>query len=99
MPFIQIIEMDIPPSRYGEARQLEEDWRRQTEGERTVLRSTWCQDRAVPNRYVSIVEFASHEDAMRNNELPATKEFARRMADFVSNLRYHDLDVDRVEVG
>jgi len=39
-----------------------------------------CADRDVPNRYVTIVEFSSYEDAMANSNHPDTQEMAQQMA-------------------
>ncbi|MFG3508994.1 hypothetical protein ACGF5F_26230 [Streptomyces sp. NPDC047821] len=38
------------------------------------------RDRDRPNRYLAIVGFASHEDAMRNNDDPETQKIAEKMA-------------------
>lgn len=99
MAFIQIIEMEFDPDRWAEIQAMEEEWRARTEGERTVVRNTWCQDRANPARLVNIVEFENYEDALRNNELPATQELAARMSGLVRSVRYLDLDVRETREG
>lgn len=96
MAFVQIIEMEIDASRYQDVQALEEEWRARTEGERTVVRDTLCRDRSNPNRYVSIVEFPSHAEAVRNSELPATQEFALRLEEVTRSVRYLDLEVQEV---
>ena len=50
-----------------------------TEGRRSTASSITCRDREQSDHYVTIVEFPSYEDAMRNNELPETQQFAARM--------------------
>ena len=44
----------------------------------TTVRGLTCADRDNPNRYYTIVEFPSHEEAMRNSDLPATQEVGPR---------------------
>jgi quinol monooxygenase YgiN len=78
MPFIQLIE--ITSSRVSEIEALTEEWRAQTEGQRTAMRATLTQDRDRPGTYIQIVEFGSYEDAMANSRLPATTAFAQRLA-------------------
>ncbi|HSS11279.1 MAG TPA: hypothetical protein VLL25_15445, partial [Acidimicrobiales bacterium] len=39
-----------------------------------------CEDRDTPGRYFNIVFFDSYESAMENSNLPATRDFAPRMA-------------------
>lgn len=38
------------------------------------------RDRDNPNRYLAIVGFASHEDAMRNNDDPDTQKIAQKLS-------------------
>jgi quinol monooxygenase YgiN len=78
MPFIQLIE--ITSSRVSEIEALTEEWRAQTEGQRTAMRATLTQDRDRPGAYIQIVQFGSYEDAMANSSLPATTAFAKRLA-------------------
>jgi quinol monooxygenase YgiN len=78
MGFIQTIEYST--SRIDEVRQLVDDFRANTEGTRTTARGTVCADRDQANRYVTIVEFPSYEEAMKNSELPETSAFAEAMA-------------------
>lgn len=96
MTFVQLIEVEIDAGRYAEAQALEEEWRARTEGERTVVRNTWCRDHSHPDRYVNIVEFPSYADAVRNGELPATQELALRLQEVARSVRYVDLDVQEV---
>lgn len=99
MAFVQIIELEIDAGRYAEAQALEAEWRARTEGERAVVRNTWCRDHSDPDRYVSIVEFPSYSEAMRNSELPATQDFALRLQEVARSVRYIDLDVQEVLQG
>ena len=78
MAFIQTIEYST--SRIDEIRQLIDDFRSSTEGTRTTVKGTVCSDRDQANTYITIVEFSSHEEAMRNSELPETTALAEAMA-------------------
>lgn len=78
MEFVQIIEYET--DRPDEMRALGEEMRdtgQPRDGGPT--RVTVCQDRDKADRYVTIVEFASYEEAMANNKRPETHEFAMRM--------------------
>ena len=75
--FIQLI--DYSTTRGAEIEALLDEWRDSTEGRRGTASSITCRDREQSDHYVTIVEFPSYEDAMRNNELPETKQFAARM--------------------
>ncbi|HEY9475429.1 MAG TPA: hypothetical protein VIS06_16475 [Mycobacteriales bacterium] len=99
MAFVQIIDLEIDASRYGEAVALEEEWRARTTGQRTTIRNTWCRHHTDRDRYIDIVEFGSYADAVRNSELPATQEFAQRLEEIARSVRYVDLDVEQVHEG
>jgi uncharacterized protein (DUF1330 family) len=77
--FVQII--DFETDRIEEMRKLAEEMdgrfaaRSGGPTHRLVLK-----DRNQPNRYLVMVEFASYEEAMANNDAPETAEFAQRMA-------------------
>jgi hypothetical protein len=69
---------------------------KKTEGKRTSGRSTLLRDRANPSKYYNVVEFASYEDAMRNNGLPETQALSSRMMAIASGPpRFIDCDVVR----
>jgi hypothetical protein len=92
--FIQIIEYetDRPDELWalGEARSKEMG--DPPPGFRLVV----TRDRDQPNRYVSIVEFASYEAAMENSRSSDTDEFARQMTALcTSPPRYRNLEVQR----
>ena len=94
MGFIQIIELST--KNYDELERMHDEWLAATEGKRTVISERICADRDNPDTYVMIVEFASHEDAMRNNELPATADIAAGMIAAADGTpTYRNLDVLR----
>ncbi|MFF4584644.1 hypothetical protein [Streptomyces sp. NPDC001388] len=77
--FVQII--DFETDRIDEMRALaeegEQDLGNRADGPRRRL---VLKDRNQPNRYLVLVEFESHEAAMRTSESPETSKFAERMA-------------------
>lgn len=75
--FVQIIE--FTSSRIDEIRAMHEQWR-DAHPDIGPLRITVTADRDRRNTYCSIVEFSSHEEAMRNSEDPSTGEWAASMA-------------------
>ena len=94
MGFVQIIE--ITTSRFDEVEALHEAWLADTEGERTTVSETICRDRDRPDTYLVIVEFPSHEAAMRNNELPATEKIAAGITELADRPpTFRDLDLVR----
>ena len=97
MTFVQIIEYQT--SRDQEMDSLFQEWLAATDGTRMTLVTTHARDRDHARRYVDIVEFSSYEEAMRNNDLPATHEFAERMRALCDTPpRFLNLDVlSRVE--
>lgn len=75
--FVQLVQYRTTnPDEVG---RLGEGFVAATEGKRTTLRVTVGRDRDQPGAYVTIGEFASYADAMRNSELEATQEFAAKM--------------------
>jgi hypothetical protein len=94
--FTQIIE--FRSSRFDEVQAMNEEWRR-THPQAGPLRITVTADRDRPQTYVSIVEFASYEEAMRNSEDPATGEWAGRMAALCDGEpEFRNLDVVMQEI-
>jgi hypothetical protein len=77
MKFVQIIEYKT--TRPDEVQKLNDEWLAKTEGKRSAGHSTATKDRDNPDTYIEIVEFPSYEEAMRNNDLPETQEFAQKM--------------------
>ena len=92
MEFIQILEFRT--SKVEKIKALEDEWRRATEGRRTLRRSLLCRDRNDANRYLVIAFFDSPESAKVNSELPETTAFANQTGAIVdSPLAFQDLDV------
>jgi quinol monooxygenase YgiN len=96
MKFVQMIEYET--ARPAEMEAAFEEWVRATEGKRTASHELHTQDTDNPARFIDIVEFPSHEEAMVNNELPATRRIAAQMRDLcTSEPQFHDLQVLREE--
>jgi len=76
MAFMQIIEFRTAD--IDGVRQIDDDWRRATEGRRTARRELLARDHSDPNRYFAVVYFDSYESAMENSELPETKALAEQ---------------------
>lgn len=91
--FVQIIEWQS--TRMDEVRALGESRRDDMAGTGDgPSRITITADRNRPDHYMTIVEFASYEQAMRNSNHPTTSEFAARMAELCDGPpTFHDLDV------
>ncbi|MFJ4540636.1 hypothetical protein ACIP39_32475 [Streptomyces tibetensis] len=78
MKFVQIIEFQT--ERLEEMQQvLEEAGRRNADRTNGPTRSMLLKDRDKPSRYLALIEFASYEEAMRNNEDPETSAMAERL--------------------
>jgi hypothetical protein len=77
MKFVQSIEFQT--SRIDEMMALDEQWREATSGKRTATTMSITKDRDRPDTYVWMIEFPSFEDAMRNNDLPETRQIAEQM--------------------
>ncbi|WP_367134660.1 MULTISPECIES: ester cyclase [Streptomyces] len=96
MTFVQII--DCRTSRYEDMNRLMDDWVAATEGKRTATHAIVGKDRAQDGHYVEIVEFPSHEAAMRNSKLPETDRIFAEMAALCDGVpAFTDLDVVRDE--
>ncbi len=92
MTFVQIIEFNTPD--IDSIRQIDEEWRRATEGKRTVRREILARDRNRPGRYLAIVFFDSAESAAENSNLPETQAAAQQqMAPADRPPVFSDLDV------
>jgi quinol monooxygenase YgiN len=90
--FVQIMEFQT--SRTDEMDAVEEEWRKATEGKRTLSRELKAQDRDRPGTYVVIAEFPSYEAAMKNNDLPETQKIAEQMAKLAEGgITFRNLDV------
>lgn len=92
MAFVQIIEFHT--SDIGRARQVNEDWRRATEGKCTVRRELLARDHSDPSRYFAVVFFDSYESAMENSSLPETMASAEQYMKMSDGPPvFHDLDI------
>lgn len=96
MGFVQIIELQT--SRYDEVEALHEGWLAATEGRRTTISEMVVADRDHPGRYLVIVEFPDEAAAAVNNDLPATGEFAGKLAGLLDQPPvFSNMDVVRVD--
>ena len=96
MKFLQTIEYRT--TRIDEVEKLLDQYEAATKGTRTTERAVVGRDRERPDTYVTVVQFASYEDAMRNNDLPETAQFAEQMAKLCDNVTFTNLDVIREDV-
>ncbi len=93
--FVQIIEWKT--SKIDEIEKVNDEWRERfpTMGPTRILVAA---DRDNEGSYVTIVEFASYEEAMKNSEDPATSEFAEKMGALCDGPpTFRNLDLTRVE--
>ncbi|MGW0560368.1 ester cyclase [Streptomyces sp. NPDC003016] len=96
MKFVQII--DYKTERSDDMNQLMDRWVEQTKGKRTATHNIIGKDRSQANHYVEIVEFPSHEEAMKNSHLPETDRIFQEMAALCDGMpSFTDLDVVRDE--
>jgi hypothetical protein len=94
--FTQIIEFST--SRIADFHDNLDAWMTKTAGDRIRHRAVLTSDRDVPNRYVLMVEFASHDLAMENSNRPATAEFAAFLVSICDDgPTFRNLDVLREE--
>jgi hypothetical protein len=92
MAFVQIIEFRT--SDIERVRRIDEEWRRATEGRRTVRRELLARDHSDPDRYFAVVFFDSYESAMANSSLPETKASAEQYMKVSDGPPvFHDLDI------
>ena len=76
MAFMQIIEFHTAD--IDAVRRIDEEWRRATEGKRTVRRELLARDHSDPTRYFAVVFFDSYESAAANSSLPETQASAEQ---------------------
>jgi hypothetical protein len=92
MEFIQIIECRT--SKLDELTALEDEWRKATEGKRTLRRSIITRDRNDPERHLILAFFDSYDSAMENSNLPETAEFGHKQNALLdAPMAFTDLDV------
>lgn len=98
MKFVQIIEYKT--SKFDEVNKLLDEWLAATEGKRSAGSSTTCRDRDNADTYLEVVEFPAYEEAMRNNDLPETQQFAEKMMAVCDGEPiFRNLDVVREDEG
>ncbi|MGH9048817.1 MAG: hypothetical protein ACRDY4_03710 [Acidimicrobiia bacterium] len=94
--FVQVIEYQT--SKFDEMQKATDAYRAATEGRRTVGRVVVGADRDRPGTYLTIAEFPSYEEAMRNNDLPETAELAGKMQALADGPpTFRNLDVEQIE--
>ena len=92
MEFIQIIECRT--SKLDGLTALEDEWRKATDGKRTLRRSIITRDRNDPERYLILAFFDSYDSAMVNSNLPETADFGRKHNALLDRpMAFTDLDV------
>ncbi|MFI0908069.1 ester cyclase [Streptomyces sioyaensis] len=96
MKFVQII--DYKTERPDGMNALMDKWVEQTKGKRTATHSLVGKDRSDPSHYVEIVEFPSHDEAVKNSHLPETDRIFQEMVALCDGMpSFTDLDVVRDE--
>ncbi|WP_162452250.1 hypothetical protein [Phytoactinopolyspora mesophila] len=98
MKFAQIIEYTT--QQRDAVEELEREWMEGTEGVRPRSIGFLGVDRDRPHTYLAVVQWDSYEHAQRNNELPATHQFATKIAGLCDGPPiFRNLDVidERVE--
>jgi hypothetical protein len=96
MEFMQIIEYTTSQPEAVDA--ALDEFLAQTAGKRTSGQGFLCRDRDTANRYVNVIVFPSHQEAMRNNEMPETQAMAEKMMKLCDGPpTFHNLDVLRTE--
>jgi hypothetical protein len=94
--FVQIVQYKT--SKFDEVQKLADNFRDQTAGRRTVTRVMVGRDRDNTGQFMTIAEFPSYEEAMKNNELPETQEFSAAMMKLADGPpTFYNLDLERVE--
>ena len=92
MAFVQVI--DFRTSQFDELMALDAEWRKATEGKRTLRRSIVARDRNDANHYLVFAFFDDYESAMANSALPETGEFATKQQALASApATFIDLDI------
>jgi quinol monooxygenase YgiN len=92
MSFVQVI--DYKSSKPDEIHRIHDEWTEATKGKRRAKRLLLAKYHDDPSSFCEIVFFDSYEDAMKNSQLPETKEFAKRLKNAIDGEpTYFDLDV------
>ena len=85
MNFVQMFQFTT--SDVEGIRRVDEEWRKATEGKRTVRREVIAADRNQPGRYFAIVFFDSYESAMENSTCPRRRPPPRSTWSFPTGSR------------
>ncbi len=81
-------------SKYDEMKDLGDEWESAAGSDSKARHRLLCRDRDNDGRYLNIVFFDSHKDAMENSSLAVTQEFSQRlMALADGEPRFHNLDI------
>lgn len=91
MPFIQTIQFRT--THFDEVYALEHQWRRDTDGKRTLRRSILLRDRNDADHYTVIAFFDSYDAAQKNSALPETAAFAQRLQSLAEGVTFFDGEV------
>jgi hypothetical protein len=90
--FIQLIEYETSDVEAVQKAIL--TFRDEHPGVMTFTTSRVAEDRDKPGTYISIVEFASYEEAMAQSNNPALSEFLQGMGpELMANRSFRNLDV------
>ncbi|MFJ8674379.1 ester cyclase [Streptomyces sp. NPDC093589] len=96
MKFVQVI--DFKTDQIDGMNQLMDKWMEQTKGRRSATHSVVGKDRSDSSHFVEIVDFPSHEEAMKNSRLPETGQIFQEMVALCDGApSFTDLDVVRDE--
>jgi len=94
MAFIQIVEYRT--SRFEEGQKFLDEYRSAAEGRSTATRVRVTEDRDEPGHYLTIAEFSSYEDAMRNSDMPETTKLSENLRGLADGPpTFHNLEVIR----
>lgn len=94
MEFIQIIDMKTTNA--DEILKLDQQWRKATDGKRTLRRSIVGRDRNDPDHFVVLAFFDDYSSAMVNSALPETNDFVQKQTALL-DAPPHFLDLDVIE--
>lgn len=91
--FLQLFEFTTDHAG-EEIADIQRRWAEAIGDDARVRWSVLGRDRAQTGRYVAVVEFPSHDDAMVNSAHPATATFATELSALCqTGPQFHDLDV------
>lgn len=92
MGFVQVIEFRT--NDLDAVQRANEQWQQATQGTRTAERIVLGRQHDDSGHCVEIVFFDSWDDAARNDELPATQDYAEQIRGLIDGEpRYLDVDV------